>query len=224
MANMVYEWPMPHLTNGCFSTGDAARRFGRLHDSEPVSRPWAECVIKKKATRTDPGRTPLRRAGFISMTAYRRINRELWQDLEKGLITPEALKVRRFELLFEAMGIARSPAEFSAVYLDCLAGCSELIDGAGEKKLWPTNYLRFPIPRTRSNRYIDAMTMEIHHDKHHNAYVTNLNKAIAGKPTWKSQTIEPKLISNLDAGPGRHPRPGAQQRRRPLPTIPSSGN
>lgn len=56
----------------------------------------------------------------------------MWQDLEKGLITPEALKVRRFELLFEAMGIARSPAEFSAVYLDCLAGCSELIDGAGE--------------------------------------------------------------------------------------------
>jgi len=28
--------------------------------------------------------------------------------------------------------------------------------------------------------YIDAMTMEIHHTKHHNAYVTNLNKAIEG--------------------------------------------
>ncbi|HEY2647420.1 MAG TPA: superoxide dismutase, partial [Candidatus Acidoferrales bacterium] len=26
--------------------------------------------------------------------------------------------------------------------------------------------------------YIDKMTMEIHHDKHHNAYVTNLNKAL----------------------------------------------
>jgi len=28
--------------------------------------------------------------------------------------------------------------------------------------------------------YIDKMTMEIHHDKHHNAYVTNLNKAVDG--------------------------------------------
>src|SRR6185295_1171020 len=30
--------------------------------------------------------------------------------------------------------------------------------------------------------HIDARTMEIHHTKHHNAYVTNLNNAIAGKP------------------------------------------
>jgi Fe-Mn family superoxide dismutase len=30
--------------------------------------------------------------------------------------------------------------------------------------------------------HIDARTMEIHHGKHHNAYVTNLNNAIAGKP------------------------------------------
>ena len=28
--------------------------------------------------------------------------------------------------------------------------------------------------------YIDAKTMEIHHDKHHGAYVTNLNKALEG--------------------------------------------
>ncbi|MBA4145866.1 MAG: superoxide dismutase [Azospira oryzae] len=30
--------------------------------------------------------------------------------------------------------------------------------------------------------HIDAKTMEIHHGKHHNAYVTNLNAAVAGKP------------------------------------------
>ena len=28
--------------------------------------------------------------------------------------------------------------------------------------------------------HFDALTMEIHHDRHHNAYVTNLNAAIAG--------------------------------------------
>ena len=33
--------------------------------------------------------------------------------------------------------------------------------------------------------HIDARTMEIHHTKHHNAYVTNLNAAIAGKPEEK---------------------------------------
>jgi len=33
--------------------------------------------------------------------------------------------------------------------------------------------------------HIDARTMEIHHTKHHNAYVTNLNNAIAGKPEEK---------------------------------------
>src|SRR5277367_3685223 len=48
--------------------------------------------------------------------------------------------------------------------------------------------------------YIDAKTMEIHHDKHHNAYVTNLNKAIAGKADLESKSIE-ALISNLDAVP-----------------------
>ncbi len=47
---------------------------------------------------------------------------------------------------------------------------------------------------------IDAMTMEIHHDKHHNAYVTNVNKAIAGKADLESKTVE-QLISNLDAVP-----------------------
>lgn len=37
--------------------------------------------------------------------------------------------------------------------------------------------------------YIDAETMTIHHDKHHQAYVTNLNNAIAGTPN-EGKTIE----------------------------------
>jgi superoxide dismutase, Fe-Mn family len=47
---------------------------------------------------------------------------------------------------------------------------------------------------------IDALTMEIHHDKHHGAYVTNVNKAIAGKPELEKKTVE-QLIGNLDAVP-----------------------
>src|SRR5688500_11504433 len=38
--------------------------------------------------------------------------------------------------------------------------------------------------------HIDKMTMEIHHSKHHNAYVTNLNNAIAGKEAEKKSIEE----------------------------------
>ena len=48
--------------------------------------------------------------------------------------------------------------------------------------------------------HIDALTMEIHHGKHHAAYVTNLNKAIAGKADLEKKSIE-DLIGNLDAVP-----------------------
>jgi Fe-Mn family superoxide dismutase len=37
--------------------------------------------------------------------------------------------------------------------------------------------------------HIDAMTMQIHHDKHHQAYVDNLNKAVAGTPN-ESKSLE----------------------------------
>ena len=48
--------------------------------------------------------------------------------------------------------------------------------------------------------FIDAATMEIHHDKHHGAYVSNVNKAIAGKADLESKSAE-SLISNLEAVP-----------------------
>jgi Fe-Mn family superoxide dismutase len=48
--------------------------------------------------------------------------------------------------------------------------------------------------------YIDAKTMEIHHDKHHGAYVTNVNKALEGHPDLQSKTID-ELMKGLDAVP-----------------------
>lgn len=48
--------------------------------------------------------------------------------------------------------------------------------------------------------HIDARTMEIHHKKHHNAYVTNLNAALAKHPELKNKTVE-DLIRNLDQVP-----------------------
>lgn len=48
--------------------------------------------------------------------------------------------------------------------------------------------------------HIDAKTMEIHHGKHHNAYVTNLNKAIEGNAELASKSLE-QLISKVSAIP-----------------------
>ena len=48
--------------------------------------------------------------------------------------------------------------------------------------------------------HIDAKTMEIHHGKHHNAYVTNLNAAIAGKADLEAKSVE-DLIADLSAVP-----------------------
>jgi len=48
--------------------------------------------------------------------------------------------------------------------------------------------------------YIDAETMTLHHDKHHAAYVNNLNKAIAPYPDLQKKSLE-ELLGNLDAVP-----------------------
>src|SRR6202042_1169141 len=45
--------------------------------------------------------------------------------------------------------------------------------------------------------YIDKMTMEIHHGKHHQAYITNLNKALESAPEMASKTVEELLANNL---------------------------
>ncbi len=44
--------------------------------------------------------------------------------------------------------------------------------------------------------FIDKATMEIHHDKHHNAYVTNLNKALESAPDLANKTLEELLANN----------------------------
>ena len=57
-----------------------------------------------------------------------------------------------------------------------------------------------PYPKEALEPHIDAQTMEIHHGKHHAAYVTNLNKAIAGTADLEKKSIE-DLISNMTAIP-----------------------
>jgi len=47
---------------------------------------------------------------------------------------------------------------------------------------------------------IDAKTMEIHHGKHHNGYVTKLNAALEGHPDLESKSVE-DLLKNIDSVP-----------------------
>jgi Fe-Mn family superoxide dismutase len=53
-----------------------------------------------------------------------------------------------------------------------------------------------PYPSNALEPHIDARTMEIHHGKHHNAYVTNLNNAIAGTPS-ENQPLEQILAGQM---------------------------
>lgn len=56
-----------------------------------------------------------------------------------------------------------------------------------------------PYPSDSLEPNIDKQTMEIHHDKHHNAYVTNLNNAIAGTE-MENKTIE-DLLATISQSP-----------------------
>ncbi|MDE1170613.1 MAG: superoxide dismutase [Verrucomicrobium sp.] len=57
-----------------------------------------------------------------------------------------------------------------------------------------------PYPKEALEPHIDAQTMEIHHDKHHGTYVTNLNKALAGRGDLENRPLE-WLLGNLDSLP-----------------------
>jgi Fe-Mn family superoxide dismutase len=57
-----------------------------------------------------------------------------------------------------------------------------------------------PYPNDALEPHIDARTMEIHHDRHHAAYVTNLNAALQNHPDLASLGIE-ELLRNLDRVP-----------------------
>ena len=68
---------------------------------------------------------------------------------------------------------------------------------------------------------IDAKTMEIHHDKHHQAYVTNLNAALDGTE-WADHAIE-QVLASLELIPRTSALPFATTAAA-TPTTPSSGS
>jgi superoxide dismutase, Fe-Mn family len=58
-----------------------------------------------------------------------------------------------------------------------------------------------PYPSDAIEPNIDKATMEIHHDKHHGAYVTNLNKALESAPELANKSVEELLANSLASVP-----------------------
>lgn len=93
---------------------------GTLFDYDRAERAALEQALGQIGVSFDPAH----------LAAYRQINQGLWQAVERGEITPGMVKVRRFELLLEAIQVTYSPSALSAAYLECLANCSELLEDA----------------------------------------------------------------------------------------------
>jgi len=66
------------------------------------------------------------------LATYQRINQTLWQAVEREEIKPAIVKLRRFELLLEAIGVDISAVKLSDTYVECLAARAELIEDASE--------------------------------------------------------------------------------------------
>ena len=71
-----------------------------------------------------------------------------------------------------------------------------------------------PYDYTALEPHIDEQTMRIHHDKHHAAYVTNLNAALEKHPELQQKSVE-DLIRGINTRARGHPHGRPQQRRRP---------
>ena len=84
----------------------------------------------------------------------------------------------------------------------------ELIQCAAAMAAWPAGRAlaqqatlpKLPYAVDALEPFVDAKTMEIHHGKHHQAYVDNLNKALATQPSLAGKPVE-QLLRDLNAVP-----------------------
>lgn len=65
-------------------------------------------------------------------STFSSINLALWKKLEKGLITRDLIKIRRFEQFAEVLGIAADPKEMAVYYVESLTSFAFLLPGAEE--------------------------------------------------------------------------------------------
>ncbi len=133
------------------------------------------------------------------------------QDLRKGMGLVGIAQGRRDVLGRQAEGLARSRA--SAEHTQGLLTEGELwhslkIQGRENRQPLPLLYLllkfndmftlpNLPYAYSALEPHIDAQTMEIHHSKHHQAYINNLNAAIEGTP-MAGKSIDALITEHAD--------------------------
>src|SRR5258707_496599 len=78
----------------------------------------------------------------------------------------------------------------------CARGPLEFLNSITRGGYMPFTVPPLPYAFDALEPHIDKMTMEIHHDKHHAAYVTNLNKALESAPDLAGKSIQELLANN----------------------------
>ena len=86
------------------------------------------------------------------------------------------------------------------VKLGTLAASAALLPNSARAQTAAITLPPLPYPFNALEPPIDAQTMEIHHDKHHAAYIKNLNAALASAPGLSEKSLE-KLLADLPAVP-----------------------
>src|SRR4030095_15234867 len=97
--------------------------------------------------------------------------------------------ISRRHLMFAATGIVAAAAA------PRLAFAQGQMAPAGPFKLDPLTY-----PTNALEAHIDAKTMEIHHDRHHQAFITNLNNFAKDNPQIAEKPV-PEVLANLGSLP-----------------------
>src|SRR5262249_8995460 len=72
--------------------------------------------------------------------------------------------------------------------------------GWGQTAAGPFKLPALPYPVNSLEPHIDARTMELHHDRHHAAYVSNLNDALKDYPEVASRPLQ-EILANLNSVP-----------------------
>ena len=97
----------------------------------------------------------------------------------------------------DALGLMAAPAIASSLPAVLAAADSKT---PNTNTAMPHTLPPLPYEKAALEPHIDALTMEIHHDRHHNAYVTNLNAALAGNATLEALSID-ALVADLSKVP-----------------------
>ena len=111
--------------------------------------------------------------------------------------TPEGLPVGLQIIAnhFNETAMFRVADAFEGI-VKCMTSTGSPVLQLSENQIMPFTLPALPYAPDALEPHIDKMTMEIHHGKHHNAYVTNLNKALESAPALASKSIEELLANN----------------------------